>query len=184
MNRATMLHNLDAIMKHAAASRDSAKQATGDLFGNAMPEDALRIVEVPEWDEMTKLWHEQAALGAPISGHPVSLLRRDSQRADDRLSGLRNLTEIADATPVSLLAMVTDVWVRTSSRGNRFAIVTLSDETGNGEVVFYDEALEQSRAFLRENAIVLLRCKVSRKDTRSSIVVDTARFVAQFGPRG
>ena len=101
--------------------------------------------------------HEKAAIGFYLSSHPlaqyeVSLKRLGVTRAAD----LPALLQRGVAGRIKLAGTVIDRMERNSAKGNRFAFVSCSDQSGAFELMVFSEVLSAKRNLLEAGQAVLI----------------------------
>jgi DNA polymerase-3 subunit alpha len=133
---------------------------------------------VEPWTPVQRLDEELAAVGFYLSGHPlddmVEALRR---RRTDLLSEAIVKAE-AGAEALRMVGVVRRKQERASqSSGEKFAFVTLSDPTGEYEVLFPPEALRKCRDVLEPGRAVALKVRARAKDGEVRFFGDDAEPV-------
>ncbi len=181
-NRAQMLAAAEILLRyagHAAEERDSAQVSLfgGDEGATAVPPPPLP--QAVEWLQLDKLANEAQAIGFYLSAHPLesypALLARKSMvnHAEllarvERSSGSEQQFRIA--------ATIEEVSERKSAKGNPYAFVRVSDQTGIFEVTLFGDDLAASRDFLiKGNSIVMtldVRDDGDRRRMIASKIVD------------
>jgi DNA polymerase-3 subunit alpha len=164
------------------------------LFGDVGGENdvALSLANVPEWNEREKLQNEKLALGYYYSGHPFNSYK-------DQVRGFAK-TGLANAKPGERAAygggergfaksptqwfagIIVSTRVRNAKNGRgRMAILTLSDDTAQREVVLYDKTFEQSRPLLQDDGLIIVEARVENSQFRSDEggASDTIRIIAE-----
>ena len=93
----------------------------------------LRLRDRPEWPPLERLRHEFEALGFYLSAHPLDGYGRTLERLGvvpvERLAATI-AQQRGDAARVKVAGVVVSAKLRTSARGNRFAFVALTDQSG------------------------------------------------------
>jgi len=165
-NRAQILAAADDLIAYAQSV--AAERASGQvsLFG-AEHADAARP-RLPKTLPLTpaaKLDEELAAVGFYFSGHPLddvieALRRRRTTLFADALVQAR-----AGAEAFRMVGVVRRRQERSASgSGEKFAFVSLSDPTGEYEVLFPPEALRRRRDVLEPGAHVLIKVRAKSSD--------------------
>ncbi len=146
----------------AAAAEDRAASQTS-LFGEAEPAARATLPNAKAWSGQEKLDNEFAAIGFYLSGHPL----------DDILDGVDRTrvtlaAEIADRAEdgrvLELVGVVRQKVEKPSRSGGKFAFVTLSDPTGETELIVQPEMLYDVREMLETGATVAIGAAVRRRD--------------------
>jgi DNA polymerase-3 subunit alpha len=162
-----------AIESGARAQRDRAT-GQGGLFavmtgGGDEPPPALP--DVPEWTDLEILTAEKETLGFYITGHPLA-------RFNDTLAEFASSTVegLEDATPgetVRVGGVVSDLAVRNTKKGDRFALFQLEDATASVKIVAWPETFKKSGRAIATDAAVLVVGRLERTDDgATSIIAD------------
>ena len=174
-NRALIYMNADAILTYASKARDGANMLS--LFANTVeddvPEDRLRknLPKTEPWTFGQRLENELSALGFYISAHPLDQYKHLIERA--KLATSASLETMGDRKPVQIAANVNSFGRRRTKTGKEMITINASDSFGNIDAVaFGDMAIEFSQILSTEN-VVLISGKVSNRDDRVSIFVDS-----------
>jgi DNA polymerase-3 subunit alpha len=145
-----------------------------DLFSMGEPSDSgdtsrLTVVvpELTEWDKQTKLAHERDMLGLYVSDHPLFGVEHVlATGADCTIGQLLADEERPDGTPVTIGGLITSVQRKVNKRGDIYAIVTVEDLEGSIEVMMFSSAYQLAAHLLVNDAIVLIKGRVRRRDDR------------------
>ncbi len=142
-DRARVHGGAEVILATANRAADSRATGQGGLFGGdviAMP--ALQLPQAERWSMAETMAQEKEAFGFYFSDHPVSRYRAlvTSLRA-------RTYAELAESTPAppgerrpaTMAGLVETARWRTSQRGNRYQMLTLSDRSGQFPASCFDE---------------------------------------------
>jgi DNA polymerase-3 subunit alpha len=159
-----------------AAERQSAQ---GSLFGGDQLEaQRPRLPKADPWTPTQRLDEELAAVGFYLSGHPlddmVTALRR---KRTDLLADVIPKAE-AGAEAFRMAGVVRRRQERASqSSGEKFAFVTLSDPTGEYEVLFPPESLRKCRDILEPGRAVCIKVRAKARDGEVRFFGDDAEPV-------
>ncbi len=164
-HRAQLLAGLDAAYSEVQARQAEEAAGQGSLFGGEdasvrRPEPALP--EVPAWPEGERLTREKEALGFYISGHPLDRFRPVVEAfAPVTTTNLKAF----QGQPVELACVVTSVSRQISRRDStEWGKLLVEDFAGTATVLAFKDAWQQSKAILAQDAVVLLRGKVSSRE--------------------
>ena len=117
------------------------------LFGDAaLAGRSVPLPQVPDWSPMERLKEEFDAIGFYLSAHPLDAYAKSLERI--RAKRYADILAEGRSGPVNLAGTVIAKRERTSSRGNRFAFLQLSDTSGMFEVTVFAELLAASRDML------------------------------------
>ena len=153
------------------------KEAVGqfDLFAALSVDDgpsfSVTVPELPEWDKKQKLTFERQMLGLYVSDHPLAGVEHVLTAASDTsIAALLADESRADRSTVTIAGLVTSVAVKVSKKsGNPWAAVTVEDLEGSIEVLFFGETYLAYSTMLAEDAVVVLKGRVSRRDEAMSL---------------
>jgi DNA polymerase-3 subunit alpha len=144
-----------ALCNAAAAARTSSQT---DLFATAGVQQRreLKLPIVDGWPPIEKLKAEFDALGFYLSAHPLDDYDGILRRAN--ITPYAEFFERLDDTERSVKLAGTIVAKREqrSQRGNPFAFVTLSDQSGEYEVTLFSELLSAHRELLETGSLVVM----------------------------
>ena len=174
-----------ALARAQRAKRERIQGQTG-LFGS-VPEEIDYANEVPRnakgWTPAELLAAEKAALGFYITGHPL-------EKYLDLLEGVKatkssDLSNIASGSRIVCGGIVSDLQIRTTKKGDKFALLRLEDESGGTKCVLWPEIYRKHAAVLHSElpAIIKGRLELS-EDNPPTIIVDqvqTMEAVAEGG---
>jgi DNA polymerase III subunit alpha len=168
-NRAEILAAADGL--HAQAQSAAAERASlqANLFGEQVEAARPKLAKRDPWSETEQLDEERAAVGFYLSGHPLESMMEVLRR--------KRVTVFTDAMAqveagmeaFRMAGVVRRRQERASARsGDKFAFVTLSDPTGEYEVLFPPESLRRCREALEpgRSVVIKVRAKAADGDVR------------------
>ena len=156
-NRAQLFTGIETLLKHAQhkSSERASKQVS--LFGGEDEKRTLSLPTISEWRPMEKLQGEFDAIGFYLSSHPLDAFSATLETMGiTRANALEGLTARDVARPLRMVGTVAVKRERVGKRGNKYAFVSLSDDTGGYEVMIFSEVLIASRELLESEAPLLL----------------------------
>ena len=156
-NRAQTFAAVEALTRHSQATHESRGSNQNNLFGDDTAQRRPQLPKVPDWAPMERLQNEFAAIGFYLSSHPLASYERSLQRLGvSRAADLPAL--LARGTPgrIKLAGTVIDRMERTSAKGNRFAFLQCSDQSGAFECVMFSELLSSKRNLLEAGQAILI----------------------------
>ena len=145
-----------------------------DLFG-AMGDEGMSVLtvdipEIPEWPKREKLQHERDMLGLYVSDHPLSGIHRALERYQGISIGhLIHDEGSRDNQTVKIAGLVTKVDVKTTRKGELWAIVTLEDLSGSIDVLFFPRSYEAISHILATDLVVQVEGRVMERDTETTL---------------
>jgi DNA polymerase-3 subunit alpha len=135
---------VDTIMATAARLHDQRVSGQGGLFGESDGGDAaIKPLATARWSIAERMEQEKEAFGFYFSAHPV-----DRHRLLAQMHGARSYATLGELpipegqrTGAAMAALVEDARWRTSARGRRYLMATLSDATGQFVATCFDDAV-------------------------------------------
>jgi DNA polymerase-3 subunit alpha len=149
------------------------------LFG-AMPEEIDFANELPPtvkgWTSSEMLAAEKAALGFYITGHPL-------ERYLDTLQNVKavrssELSEMTSGVRVASGGIVGDVQLRTTKKGDKFALFRLEDEAGSTKCVLWPEVYRKHSSLMQNELPVIVTGRLElSEDNPPTIIVDQVQSI-------
>ena len=163
-HRAQLVAGLDIAYADVNARQADREAGQESLFGGLEEVDdpAPELPAVREWAERKRLAQEKEALGFFISGHPLD-------RFSDAVHVFRGvntstLGRHANAS-VEIPCVVTQVQRQISRRdSSEWGRITIEDFHGTAQVLAFRDAWAAGRETLQQDAVVLIRGKVSGRE--------------------
>ena len=164
-HRAQLLAGLDVAYGEVQARQAEEAAGQASLFGGAdavlhRPDPALP--GVPAWAEGDRLTREKESLGFYISGHPLDRYRSVVEAfAPVVTSNLKSF----QGQGVELACVVIQVARQISRRDNsEWGKIVVEDFSGTATVLAFKDAWQENKEVLTQDAVVLLRGKVSSRE--------------------
>ncbi|HKN84007.1 MAG TPA: DNA polymerase III subunit alpha, partial [Pyrinomonadaceae bacterium] len=177
--RGALFSCIDSALARAQRAKRERLQGQSGLFGS-MPEEIDFANEVPPtikgWTINEMLAAEKAALGFYITGHPL-------ERYLDILQSVKalrspDLAELNSGVRVTSGGIISDLQMRTTKKGDKFALFRLEDEAGSTKCVLWPEVYRKHSALMQNElpAIVIGRLELS-EDNPPTIIVDQVQSI-------
>ncbi len=147
MNRAGVFAMAETILAVASSAENSRVSGQGGLFGEgAASVAAVQIPASAVWSLSERMNAEKEAFGFYFSAHPV-----DRYAHVVAAHGARNFSVIfnqpapvdGSRTTAVMAALVESVRWRTSAKGNRYLMATMSDPSGSFEATCFDDGAQK-----------------------------------------
>jgi len=156
-NRATLMATVEVIMQEAHATAEARASNQSNLFGDEQDSRPVTMTNIADWQPMERLTMEFGAIGFYLTAHPLdtyvdSLVALNVTRARD----ISSLSTEDCMVPVRMAGTMVAKRERVGRRGNRYAFVTLSDDTGTYEALFFSEVISASREMLESGEPLLV----------------------------
>ncbi|MFD6218683.1 DNA polymerase III subunit alpha, partial [Nocardia salmonicida] len=165
---------IDAVMSTKKA------EAIGqfDLFGGLGDGDdsmaSVFNVRVPEdeWETKHKLALEREMLGLYVSGHPLNGVEHVlAAQVDTPIPAILE-GDVKDGAQVTIGGILASVNRRINKNGLAWASAQLEDLTGGVEVLFFPQSYSVYGMDVVEDAVVLVKARVSVRDDRISLIAN------------
>ena len=170
INRSVLFASVDDLIRMAGANHDP-NQLT--IFSTMKDDNKgmmslFQFPELDEWSDKEKLKKEKESLGFYITGHPLN----DYKQAVERFttSTIQGMLELEDKSEVKIAGVIASVSMKRTKRGDRMAIVTLEDQTGSAEAVFFPEAFSHFSHLLVGDDPLLVSGIAELSDNRAKII--------------
>ncbi len=132
---------------------------------------AFAIPEVEEWDKTALLANERDMLGLYVSDHPLNGIEHILAEASDaRIAELIAAEDRADGSNVTIAGLITGLQRKMTKRGDAWAVATVEDLTGSVDVLFFPSAYQLHALQLTEDAVVVVKGRMDRRDDGLQIV--------------
>lgn len=148
--------------RYYAGSADLLRAVDRDPSGLSTVEEdlaqsAAKFLDVAEWPPEVLAAQELAQLGFYVQA-PLEVQRHAPRLAEEfGVVSIAELGDYPDRAPVSVGAVITNLRIRTTKKGQRMAWLTLADGTGAIECAVFPKAYEQlgPSTALREGAFLV-----------------------------
>ncbi|MFO1083697.1 MAG: DNA polymerase III subunit alpha [Reyranellaceae bacterium] len=156
-NRAQTFGAVEVLSRHSQATHESRASNQNSLFGDDTAQRRPQLPKVPDWAPMERLQNEFSAIGFYLSSHPLASYELSLKRLGvSRAADLAALLGRGAPGRIKLAGTVIDRQERTSAKGNRFAFVQCSDQSGAFELTVFSELLGSKRNLLEAGQAVLV----------------------------
>ncbi|HXQ69862.1 MAG TPA: DNA polymerase III subunit alpha [Pyrinomonadaceae bacterium] len=177
--RGALFNSIDVALSQAQRSKHERAVGQSGLFG-AMPEEIDYTKEISPtlkgWTTTEMLAAEKAALGFYISGHPLEryleVLQNVKAASSSELPGLNTGSRVTSG------GIITDLQMRTTKKGDKFALLRLEDEAGGTKCVLWPEVYRKHSALLQNDLAVVIMGRLElSEDNPPSIIVDQVQSI-------
>ena len=167
---------VDAVM----STKRAASMGQFDLFGSMDGSGADDVlagvfdVKVPaeEWDTKHRLAVEREMLGLYVSGHPLQGVEQIITAKSDMSIATILEGSVPDGHQVTVGGILAGVNRRVNKNGEPWASAQLEDLAGGIEVLFFPRCYQVVGVDVAEDAIVLIKARVNRREDRVSLIVN------------
>jgi DNA polymerase-3 subunit alpha len=164
-NRAQIVAAADLLIAHGQAEASDRNSDQLSLLGGEKTESSRpRLPRTEPWDQIRRLDEELAAVGFYLTGHPLEDMVDVLRRRRTTMVTEAIVQAEAGSEAFRMAGVVRRRQERVQQSGDRFAFVSLSDPTGEYEVLFPPEALRKCRDALEPGKAVLLKVRAKSRD--------------------
>ena len=189
-----------ALVQICGAVIDSISQAARDnisgqmdLFGDPDEGGEARPVSIPipdieEFSARERMAMEKETTGLYLTGHPM-----DEYRAAVKKLGASPIGAVmndfaaedgprsfADGQYITVAGVVAGARTRPTKNNSLMSYITLEDDTGAMEVIAFQRVLDQSSMFIKDNAALIVRGRISVRDEKEpQLMADTIRPIEE-----
>ncbi len=176
--RQAMLEGLPGAMALAQGNQEQRASGQMGLFGGiAAPRQRLHLPDLGEWPMAVKLAREREALGFFITGHPLLAYRSLVERLTT--CAIPELDRRPPDQEVTVAGMVTAFRQVVTKKGDKMAFITLEDEHGSVEAVFFPKTYAASTRALSSEEPLLLTGKLERTGDGSKILAESVELLSE-----
>jgi DNA polymerase-3 subunit alpha len=185
-HRAQLFAAIDAAIESGQRAQKSKASGQVSLFGAIMetaPMQEPPLPQLAQWSQQELLKNEKETLGFYISGHPLQgyeAALKDIANADvDSLA-----SNFHHGAQVCLGGIIIEMSVRTTKKGDRFALMQIEDQYGSVKIVVWPETYKKSVSVLQDNAPILVRGRLEIDDGGAmSIIADEIQSLVNLRER-
>src|SRR6184192_2575201 len=170
----------DSALGRSARSRRAKALGQDDLFGGQDLPAADPVVELPAataWTALEMLIAEKKALGFYITGHPL-----DAHQETINQLGAISSAEVAQQESGSrarVAGVVRDLQLKTTKKGDRFAIFRLEDQAGSIKCVLWPEPYRRNSSLLTDEATILVNGRAEIDEGGATLMGDRISELTQ-----
>jgi hypothetical protein len=171
-NRKQVFEAVEQMLRQAAAVTEARTSSQNSLFGDAAKAKVMLSTTL-DWSPMERLQHEFGAIGFYLSAHPLdaygaSLKRLDVVPHADLGSWFR-----ARGPRAKVAGLLLSKQEKTSAKGNRFAFLQLTDQSGMYEATIFSDRLQAAREHLEPGRALLLSVDIRAEDDNLRLMVNS-----------
>jgi DNA polymerase III subunit alpha len=131
-------------------------------------------VPIPDefWEPKHQLAMEREMLGLYVSGHPLNGVEHILTNQSDTSIATILEGSVSDGAQVVIGGILSNVARRVNRSGEPWATAQLEDLNGGIEVLFFPKSFAVIGMSVVEDAIVLIKARVTKRDDRISLIVN------------
>jgi len=175
VTRRALFEAHEEIIEAEIKAKKSKSTGESDLFDDFDSDQTNhRIANLAEWPQRQLLSLEREMLGLYVSAHPLQGAEsRLRSSATETISSFNERKDFADAEPVTLSGLITNVEVKTArSSGNIYANVTLEDLDAEVTLMIFSKTYQENISKLNVDSIVAVRGRMRPRDDSFALNVN------------
>ncbi|HCA89065.1 MAG: DNA polymerase III subunit alpha [Legionellaceae bacterium] len=167
VERAVLMHSLEKAMKMAEMMQKNQQSGQIDLFSHCDHSEAQTIPyqKVQAWSQLERLKLEKETLGLYLTGHPSSDYLKELGHLITPI-GQINLHSNAKVRVCGLISSLRKVMTK---RGKKLFILTIEDETGRLDAVFFEEVMATFAMIPESGKLVVVEGECTQDDFSGGI---------------
>ncbi len=179
-NRAQLFADLEHVMDWASSRNRDRLSGQGNLFDSIDNTNIKKLSfsqspAVEDYTLIEKLKLEKQLLGFYLSDHPLKHLSRPAKLVSP--VSLSELENTPDKSKVSLVAMMPEVKLITTRKGDRMAIAQLEDLSGSCEAVVFPKTYLRLSEFLLTDTRLLFWATIDKKSDKTQLIINDCREI-------
>lgn len=158
-HRAQFYASIDIALEFAKRMQGEGISGAESLFGESSSTEAIepKMIEIKPWNELERLQKEREVLNFYLSGHPLH--RYQPHAVSFTTLPLGKLDSPLIGKPIRATGIITEVKTKLDRKEQTMAFVTIEDFTGKAEVIFWSDAYQRYKDFLKPEQVILVRGK-------------------------
>jgi DNA polymerase-3 subunit alpha len=166
-HRASIMASIDLALQQAEQTLRDQSVGQHDLFstGSNEPVHQVEYVKVAVWNDQERLFGEKETLGLYLSGHPI---HRYLKELDNFISMRIDEARPTQSKTVIIAGVITNVRSLQTKRGDRMAVVTLDDASGQIDMLCFSENYQKYRELLTKDKLIIVEGEISVDDFNDS----------------
>jgi DNA polymerase-3 subunit alpha len=170
--RARHFAAIDIALARAARTKRAKAMGQNDLFGADQAPATHAETDLPAaaaWTASEMLAVEKKALGFYITGHPLDAHFEIVSKLGAVSSA--ELSQQESGSRATIAGLVTDLQLRTTKKGDRFAIFRVEDQAGSVKCVLWPEPFRRHNGMVADEATVLVTGRAEISDDGAITVI-------------
>ncbi|HEX6922463.1 MAG TPA: DNA polymerase III subunit alpha, partial [Bacillales bacterium] len=170
IDRARLIHSLPAAVEYGESVQEQGNHGQMEWFesGGEKPD----YEEVPPFGMNETLKHEKDALGFYLSAHPLERFGSVLQSVEH--SKVRDLAGFREKTIARMAGMISKARFIRTKKGDQMAFVSLSDDTGDVEVVVFPKLYNQNPLYFEKEQFLLLEGAIQKEEQSVKLIAEKA----------
>jgi DNA polymerase-3 subunit alpha len=164
-HRASIMESLSVASHNAEQALRNQTLGQHDLFGTANPETPkIAYVNAQKWSDQVRLLGEKETLGLYLTGHPIHRYLDELKHfTTNRIAELRP-TQNKSTTAAGIISSVRVIQTK---RGDRMAVSSIEDGSGQIDILCFSETYHLYRELLVKDQLIIIEGEVSIDQARA-----------------
>jgi DNA polymerase-3 subunit alpha len=157
-HRASIFASLDSALHCAEQSLRDKTVKQSDLLSAIHAKTNIDYQKIAEWSEQDRLFGEKETLGLYITGHPIHRYLNELKHfVPERIIDLRP----AQNKIITTAGIISSIRTLQTKRGDRMAVITLDDASGQIDLLCFSDIYNQYRELLSKDNLIVVSGEVS-----------------------
>jgi DNA polymerase III subunit alpha len=171
-NRKQVFEAVEQMLRQAAAVTEARTSTQNSLFGDAA-KAKVTLSATLDWSPMERLQHEFGAIGFYLSAHPLDAYGASLKRLDVVPHvELGTWMRSRGSNRAKVAGLLLSKQEKTSAKGNRFAFLQLTDQSGMYEATIFSDRLQAAREHLEPGRPLLLSVDIRSEEDSLRLMVN------------
>jgi len=174
-NCATILSVYPEMVKDLAASKDSESKGQFGLFAGHVEQKKVvdTFEQIPEYPDSELSMMEKDVIGFLISRNPLAPFAEIIETKATKHIG--EITKDDDKKSMVLVGVISGKKIiRTKKDNKEMAFITMYDDTGTIEAVFFPKSFEKLKSIINVNQVILAKGTAAEREDQMSFLIDNA----------
>ena len=172
-NRKQVFEAVEQMLRQAAAVTEARTSTQNSLFGDAA-EAKVTLSASLDWSPMERLQNEFGAIGFYLSAHPLDAYGASLKRLDVvPHAELGAWMRTRGSNRAKVAGLLLSKQEKTSAKGNRFAFLQLTDQSGMYEATIFSDRLQAAREHLEPGRALLLSVDIRSEEDNLRLMVNS-----------
>jgi DNA polymerase III subunit alpha len=171
-NRKQVFEAVEQMLRQAAAVTEARTSTQNSLFGDAA-KAKVTLSATLDWSPMERLQHEFGAIGFYLSAHPLDAYGASLKRLDVVTNAELSAWLRARGPRAKVAGLLLSKQEKISAKGNRFAFLQLTDQSGMYEATIFSDRLQAAREHLEPGRALLLSVDIRSEEDNLRLMVNS-----------
>jgi DNA polymerase-3 subunit alpha len=172
-NRKQVFEAVEQMLRQASAVTEARTSTQSSLFGDAA-KAKVSLSTTLDWSPMERLQHEFGAIGFYLSAHPLDAYGASLKRLDVvSHAELGTWMRARGSSRAKVAGLLLGKQEKTSAKGNRFAFLQLTDQSGMYEATIFSDRLQAAREHLEPGRALLLSVDIRAEEDNLRLMVNS-----------